>query len=457
MNTAYRLYSATPVWVQNLLLSAYGVHLNALRYGSQQRAFCAELISSERLPHQDVIRNQTALLRQTWMHAARSVPWYRDTGLATPTERFEDQFLNLPLLTKSHVRDAGRSLVSAEYQGDRLVEIHTGGTTGTPLAVYCDKSTLQRNYAFFQRFKLWAGVSAGERVATFAGRPIIPVGGRSPYWRFNYASNSALFSSYHIGPDTVQGYTEALRDYQPSLIDSYPSSIEPLARHLLATGVIGPRPKAIITSSETLHADVRALIESAFHCSVFDHYGAAEMAAFITQCEFGTYHVNPEFGLVELLDDSGAPVGVGERGQIVATGFINRVMPLIRYATGDFAVRSDDAPCACGRAFPAIARLEGRDDDVVVTPEGSRVGRLDPIFKSVAGIFETRIVQDAINHLRVEIVAPNGLEERDTTELLHQLRIRVGPSMLIDVVRVDAIPRTGRGKLRTVVNTIATK
>jgi phenylacetate-CoA ligase len=99
-----------------------------------------------------------------------------------------------------------------------------------------------------------------------------------------------------------------------------------------------------------------------------------------------------------------------------------------------------------------IGELVGRMDDVVVTPEGRRVGRLDPIFKGLHALLETRIVQDAPDHLRVEVVPVDRLLEEDRRALLDGLSARLGPSMRIDVVTVPSIPRASSGKLRTVVN-----
>ena len=128
-------------------------------------------------------------------------------------------------------------------------------------------------------------------------------------------------------------------------------------------------------------------------------------------------------------------------------------MPLIRYATGDRAVRGKES-CQCGRAGDTLERIEGRMDDVIVTPEGNLVGRLDPIFKAVSSLHETRIVQDAHDHVRVEIVVIGEFAGASENELREQLRARLGPMMRIDIVRVNRIERTGRGKLRTTVNLV---
>ena len=452
MTLAAAAYARSPVWLQNLMITGYGAHLRRLRFGAEGRALLASLRASEFLPEAELRRRQDAALAVAVQRALADVPFYRDRRGAGAPIRTAADLARLPLLTKQEVQSAGRAMISDRYRDTKLREIHTGGTTGKPLAVYCDSSTLQRNYAFFTRFRESAGIVDGDRVATFAGRILVPVGSRAPYWRHNRAARTLLFSSYHIGESTLPAYAAALEQFAPAMIDSYPSSIEPIARYLLDRNVSAGRPKAVITSSETLLPEVRLLIEEAFGCPVFDHYGGAEMVALITQCRAGTYHIASEFGVVELLHD-GRPALPGERGEIVATSLINPVMPFIRYATGDYAIAGESG-CRCGRAGPTIASIEGRMDDVLVTPEGHLVGRLDPIFKAVSSLYETRIVQDAVDHVRVEMVVLGEFTPEMERELTAQLRARLGPRMRIDLVRVPSIERTARGKLRTTVNLV---
>lgn len=448
-----RAYYAMPVWVQNLMISVYGLRMHRLRYGRENDRILRELLASQWLPADALRELQLTRLNALLRHAAANVPFYRERGLPGQVSRLEG-IAELPLMSKGDVRRAGRSLTPASLAGASLREVHTGGTTGTPLTVYCNRSTLQRNFAFFARLRAWAGVPPRPRVAVFGGRTFIPPDqARPPYWRSNLAAHALMMSSYFLSEHTVDAYLDRLRRFRPDMIDSYPSSIEVLARRMLKTGVRDIRPKAVITSSETLTAPVREVLQDAFGCRVFDSYGSGEMAAFISQCERGSYHVNPEFGLVEILRD-GQPVGPGETGEIVATGFINPVMPLIRYATGDGAVEGA-GPCPCGRAFPTVERIEGRLDDVLVTPEGRRIGRLDPIFKSVTSLQEARIVQDARDHVRLEVVPDAGFGPAEEATIVQELARRLGPSMRIDVSRVDSIPRAESGKLRMVVREVA--
>lgn len=173
------------------------------------------------------------------------------------------------------------------------------------------------------------------------------------------------------------------------------------------------------------------------------------MAAFITQCEHGSYHANPEFGLVEILVGD-RPALPGEEGEIVATGFVNKVMPFIRYRTGDSAAFSGER-CSCGRSWPVLAYIGGRRDDVIITPDGRQIGRLDPIFKVASSLFETRIVQDEADSIRLEFASTNAIPESDIAAVVSALRARVG-EMRIRVVQLPELTRTSGGKVRGVVN-----
>lgn len=446
--TRTEMYFAAPVWAQNALITAYGYYLKRLRYGKAQRRMLGEILATEFAAPGDLLDFQVQKLREIVNHALTTVPLYRDRGL--PNQISDPADLSVvPTLSKHDLQRPRAVVTSSLYKG-RLEEIHTGGTTGTPLTIYCSREALRRNYAFFARFRASAGVPIGVRTAVFAGRTIVrPAQNKPPYWRWNGAANTMLFSSYHIGHATAEAYARRLSRLQPKLIDSYPSALEPIARYLSSNPNISVRPNAIITSSETLAPEVRRLFEEVFQCRVFDHYGAAEMAALITQCREGSYHVNQEFGYLEIVKD-GRGARPGEVGEIVATGFVNPVMPLIRYATGDLAAWREGA-CSCGRQSPMVEQLVGRMDDVVTTPDGRIVGRLDPIFKAVSAIYEARIVQDRSDHVRVELVS-SELPQVEIDKLRAELRNRLGPLMDIDIELVPEIARTTRGKLRTVVN-----
>ena len=450
---AMRWYEAAPIWAQELMVTGYGALLWHRRHGPEHDRALAELRRADGWPLAAHQEHQLHLLRRLVSHAAATVPFYRDRLDPTAIRDLLD-LEQVPVLTKGEVRRAGAALLSTAPPRRGRITIHTSGTTGTPLRIQCDRGALRRNYAFFSHALSWAGCPVRPRVATFAGRTIVPAAQTAPpYWRRNHAGNALLCSSYHLSPETLPAYCDALRRFRPDLIDSYPSSLAPIARHLLARGIHEIRPRAVVTSSESLELTAREEIEAAFGCPVYDQYGSAEMAGFATQCAEGRYHCHPAYGIVEVRCE-GRAARPGEVGELVLTGFVNPAMPFIRYATGDLA-ELGEGPCPCGRDTMILRRIIGRRDDVLVTPEGRLVGRLDPVFKGMPGLVESRITQDRPDHVLVEAVITGDFALADQRALREELGRRLGPRMRIDVVQVPRLPRAPGGKLRAVVNLVA--
>lgn len=446
-------YAKSPVAIQNVMVSAYGLVLYWRRIASRtHRKMLEELAAIECYDIGQVQALQKHLLHHILVHANRSVPHYRDLfkRLGVNPDRHDAlEVLNsLPILEKSEIRSRPEQFLSESSPGDYT--INTSGTTGSPLAIRCTRRALLRNYSHFYYLRQRLGVTHRDRCATFAGRVIVePDRDKPPFWRHNLATNTILYSTYHLSPDNLPAYVDRLVRQQPALIDSYPSALGIIAnavRH--RTNKI--RPKAIITSAETLIPHQRAAAEEAFGCQVTDQYGNAEMTAFVVQCTAGMYHVWPSYGFCEVLVD-GRPARPGESGDLVTTGFINETMPLIRYRTGDTAVMGDS--CSCGLNFPTLERIEGRKDDILVTADGREVGRLDPVFKGLRddAFLEVQIVQTGLNEVLIRYVPGSRYEESALVTVSTELRKRLGSTVRVTNERVAELPRGPNGKLKAVI------
>lgn len=450
--TAIHLLNSSPVWLQNCAISAYGWQLRQQRYGGEFSSIRAELDRSDRRSASELAELQANLLRSMLSHAVRNVPYYQQQCALDPA-RFgsmnaAEMLAAFPVLPKSRLRAMRAQFIAST--ADATVEIQTSGSTGSPLKITTTSAAIRRNYAFFARFLGWHGVSPFDESATFAGRLFTASGrGRDTAWRRNAAMHDTLFSSYNLSDDNIPAYVRELERRQPVFIDSYPSSVYRVASFLKSHGQQHHiHPKLIITSSETLLDYQRKTIEEVFGCPVRDQYGSAEMAGFFAECEHGRYHVAPEYGIVEVVDADGAPVPIGEMGELCLTGFINPAMPLIRYLIGD-AGRLSASSCACGRHAPVVESVEGRIDDVIITPSGRHVGRLDPAFKGMVGIRESQILQTASDQVLVRIVSDDR-SQVNGAGLVSNLTERIGTDVHIRIEFVDSIGKEANGKFRSV-------
>jgi phenylacetate-CoA ligase len=254
-------------------------------------------------------------------------------------------------------------------------------------------------------------------------------------------------SSYHLSSAMMPSYLDALRRYRIEYLWGYPSSLCALAETALSQGRSDLKMRVAITNAEPLSVAQRDTIAAAFGCSVRETYGMAELVAAASECEAGRLHLWPEIGAIELHDvdpESGA-------GDFVCTGLLNDVMPLIRYKVGDRGTLAEpQATCGCGRTLPVLQSVDGRDDDVLVTRDGRRVGRLDPVFKTSMPVREAQIIQESLTRIRVKFVPGPGFHSDCLDALRVRLCDRLGP---VDVVAetVQSIPRTRQGKFRSVI------
>jgi phenylacetate-CoA ligase len=260
-------------------------------------------------------------------------------------------------------------------------------------------------------------------------------------------------SSYHLGPATVDQYLDEIEEFAPHFIDGYPSSIVFCAKGALDAGR-DIRIPACFPTAETLRPNDRNLIEEAFSTKVFNQYGSAESASLVTECVCGRLHVNPDIGIVEVVDEEGYPVSGDEVGELVLTGLNNRAMPLIRYQIGDLARgKPRYVECDCGWETPVISELIGREDEMIITTDGRRIPMLSyNVFKYVDHVEKSQIVQDEIGKIKVKVVPKHGYDRKEESLIEEKIKEAITDRKTqIEVVKIEGISKTSSGKFRAVV------
>lgn len=454
------IYFSSPVFIQNMLVSCYGYKLFRQRYSKNAKKYNHDLEKSAEFSVAEMHALQERRFVKIARHAIEFVPYYRNWALNNHITINDFNSLKdlswFPILEKDEIKKNPRNFLSDVYLGRHdLFKIHTSGTTGKPLTIYCDRDSRTHHYAFFTRLRSWFGLDQNSKRATLFGRIILKPGQNSPpFWRYDYFQRNLLMSSYHLSNENLTHYYSKLAEYFPDEIIAYPSSIYQIAKYIVRQHLPQLKPKVVFTTAETLLPYQRTMIERAFNCPIIDQYGCTEMAFFASQCEHGTMHLHPEHGIFETVDSNGHATLEGNQGLAVATGFINYAMPLIRYKVGDIVVLSNGI-CRCGRAFPVLESVEGRKDDILTTLNGQPIGRLDPIFKGKDGIYETQIIQTAHDRIEFRIVKDEKFLAKEEKELIYEIRKRIGFDMRLDLIYVKDIPKDKNGKFKSVIRAIS--
>ena len=451
-----RLFQRLPYPFKLILAGARGWQLERWRYGPETEELVGAALDREswtadrwRLWHEE----QTARLLD---RAAQRVPWYRDhwsrrrqAGDRSSWQRLE----NWPVLEKEDVRRQPRAFLADDVDPAKMFAEHTSGSTGKPLQLWWSRQTARRWYALVEaRSRRWYGVSRRHRWAILGGQLIAEASRtRPPFWVWNAPMRQLYLSSVHLSPDFAGHYLEAMKRHGVRYLYGYSSALHSLCEAAGDASALGL--DVAVTNAEPLFQHQRRSIENSLGCPVRETYGMAELVAAASECEHGALHQWPEAGVLEFADPNDQPVANGEAGQLLCTGLLNSDQPLIRYRVGDLARRPEGGTtCPCGRSLPRLRSIEGRIDDVVVTEDNRRVGRLDPVFKGGLPLLEAQIVQLTRRRIVVFLVPAPGWSATEADDLTNKLHQRLGISMQVTLQPVASLPRTRNGKLRAVVS-----
>ncbi len=426
----------------------------AVRLGSRYRRWRVFLEESRRWTREELERYQAAQLERMLKHAAARVPYYRALfrRLGLREERFgnPEVLRAIPPLTRDAVLNNLEALTDSQIPRRKLMQITTGGTSGAQIRILSRPGTRAVEAAFAHDVWSRAGFRTGARLAVLRGEAV-----QSPRhprtWRYDPLRRELLLSSYHLAEENLALYIEKMAEYRIKYLHCYPSAVAVLGRFLASRGS-GNRPflKAILTSSENIYPGQREFLETVFGCRCLDLYGQTEGAALAGECEEpGIYHLYPQYSFVEILDKAGNRVSEkGAEGEIVGTGFINDVMPLIRYRTGDWAT-AEGSGCPCGGNYPTLKAIRGRRErETIIGKHGNRIPLV--AVNSHSSIYDRvkqyQFLQERPGELRLTVVRGRGYSEENTAAIREELEGKLGESVTLSIAFAPDIPRTGRGK-----------
>ena len=313
---------------------------------------------------------QTALLRSTLRQAVRGAFYaarLRECKLdVTSVADLE----RLPFTTAEDLRNWGDFLCVSQGDVQRMVTLHTSGTTGQPKRLAFTDADLARTRDFFA-VGMSQLVGAGQRLAVLLPGAERPDGVADLLRQALGAAGVDVLApppEVHATPspdadpcaEPGKALAQWLEQAKPHCLVAAPAQLALLLKHFPHRGPQGLA--GILTSAEPLDDALGLALRRAWQCEILDHYGLTETAyGCAVECPAHQgFHVRELDVLIEIVDISGRKIlAQGEEGEVVITTLQRQAMPLVRYRTGDVACLLP-APCACGSPLRRLGPVRGR-------------------------------------------------------------------------------------------------
>ena len=428
------LYYNSPIKYQKIFYSLFARH-NQIdgQFQHNYQKTLSDLKHTDFLSENELKEMQLKETKCLLRHAYRTTKYYKDLfdscGFRPDEMKDLKEMHKIPFLTKEIIKEQHKELISNRFSEPQREYASTGGSTGLPLGFYQEKNmTAAREAAFIEHAWGRAGYSPGAPLVKIRRNLGSYHTQYNHLWFYDHANNHLIFSGHHLDPDSLTKFVALTESFQTEFIWTYPSTATTIANFLIDNSIqIQARIKYILLSSENIYDKQKEWIERAFSARVFGLYGNTERTVLASHCELSNdYHVYPEYGYTELLDENGLSVNTdGNIGEVVSTGFNNYVMPFIRYKTGDLAVYSSKK-CKCGRATQLWKRIEGRKQELAYAKNGMRI-TIGPTLlcnipdQEYAKIRQLQIVQKSCGELVVRIVKEENYLESQAVQVMQRL------------------------------------
>ncbi len=384
------------------------------------------------------------------IHSMKNVPYYRklfrSIGFRPEKMQSVDDLKVLPYLDKGDVRDSVTELVDESIPLRLLIRKPTGGSSGIPLSIYLTRESTAAFLAF--RANILGRIGHTPKAREVVLWHYVQLGNKSvPFARYG---NRLVLSMQYVTVEWLLKYLDMIRKFEPEYILGYPSWLTVLSTVTRDHNLPPFRNiRAVIPYSETLYGWQRELMEKSFGSRVFSMYALNESSAIGGECENShNIHFHPLYGLIELTD------AIQGYKEIVATGFTNYAMPLIRYKTGDLVSGYADFCHECGRHHKNVEKIEGRSHDFLVGKNRELIDVRPLWIASFPNILQCQFFQEEPGRVLLKIVPSKRFADIDLSHIRGTLEEILGSNKdAIDtkLVIADHVERTSSGKVNMIV------
>lgn len=202
----------------------------------------------------------------------------------------------------------------------------------------------------------WAGVILKRLLGSLWPRPKIAFVFRANSKLYESVSSKWIRFAFFDAFSPWRQILKSLDLYKPNVLIAPANLLGQLAL-AKSEGKLHIQPKAIFSVAEVLEEDKRIYLENVFEVPVGQVYQCTE-GLLASTCQHGHLHLHEEHLWIEKdwIDPK-----VGSFVPII-TDLRRQSQPIVRYRLNDILVLGS---CDCGRRGTALARIEGREDDLL--------------------------------------------------------------------------------------------
>lgn len=330
--------------------------LSDLVKGEQVHKYLRLLHEAEGWSPEQIKTFQQERLRKLLAYVAEEVPFYRDWFSDHNLGPKDATLEQMPIVSKSIMRQEGISRFSAEHFLDKQrIPSRSSGSTGEPFSYYDTCLSNSVNTAAKLRTWYMAGYRLGDRYMKITN------GTRGGRWKAlqDRVNRCEFVPFYSMDDASLKAILDRMEVARPTIIRSYPVPLYLLAQYRLSHAGYRHVPRHVMTTGSTLPQTYRDTIEKAFNCDIIDSYSCEGTANTYETLAHDGYHVTQYYGIIEVLNDQGQPVTEGV-GRVVSTDLWNLAHPFIRYDTQDLVeVREGHIIRIMGRQCEALIHAQG--------------------------------------------------------------------------------------------------
>jgi phenylacetate-CoA ligase len=345
----------------------------------------------------------------------------------------------LPIIKKPRLIEQNPEDILTTPSMTNLRSERSSGTSGNPFTVYYSQQEYFKRSITFLRALFTIGYQPGDKLFLLTQSHGTPT--EKPWLRWYYASiteSRQIVASYYqkVKPDVLYGCTTA---------------IKLLAEYLQNNRQISWRPKAIVTTAETLDRNTRNIIEDGFRAEVFDFYGMSEVGLIAWECKTHSgYHIAEDVVFPELMP----AVAEDENQRLIITSLHQQTMPFIRFDTGDYCIPAKEM-CACGSTSKLIKSFSGRIIDSLLRVNGQLVSpyKVTCALECVPGLRRYQVIQQQVESYQVLVETTETNNEHELIKTIsRQLKSVIGQNIEIQICFVRQIELKPGQKFRPVVS-----